>query len=304
MNLHENKSEFRQLIYLCSNSLNIIPSFIEKDYYVTLLLKELFTLDSNFVFKGGTSLSKCYKIINRFSEDIDINYHPNIQLTQGTKKKIKEIVRTAVANCKLEITNLDNTRSKRLFNQYLISYQNIFLKNSTIKDKIILETAFQQPPYPFERIEIQSIIGEYLVSLNRDDLVSEFHLEPFSVNVQSLDRTFIDKVFALCDYYLTNKIKEHSRHLYDLHKLFPNILFDDSFFILFQKVKEERSHNEFCPSAQCKQNISDLLLDILSKQIYKHDYESITLNLCFDNIPYSVLENTLMKIIVLLQKND
>ena len=48
-------------------------AIIEKDYYVTLVLKEIATRNPDIVFKGGTSLSKCYKIIDRFSEDIDLN---------------------------------------------------------------------------------------------------------------------------------------------------------------------------------------------------------------------------------------
>ena len=47
-------------------------AIIEKDYYVTLVLRELAKQVPNLLFKGGTSLSKCYKIIDRFSEDIDI----------------------------------------------------------------------------------------------------------------------------------------------------------------------------------------------------------------------------------------
>ena len=47
---------------------------IEKDYYVTMILKQLAANAPDGVFKGGTSLSKCHKIIDRFSEDIDISF--------------------------------------------------------------------------------------------------------------------------------------------------------------------------------------------------------------------------------------
>lgn len=51
---------------------------IEKDWWVTLTLKALFqsAYSKYFVFKGGTSLSKCWKLISRFSEDIDIALSP------------------------------------------------------------------------------------------------------------------------------------------------------------------------------------------------------------------------------------
>jgi len=88
MNLHENKALFIDVIKEISDQLKISTGIIEKDYYVTLFLHDLILLDNNFIFKGGTSLSKCYHLINRFSEDIDLNY-PVELLTTGRRKKIK-----------------------------------------------------------------------------------------------------------------------------------------------------------------------------------------------------------------------
>lgn len=71
--LHNDKDNFEQVILKVSSETGIEPAIIEKDYYVTLFLERLVELQPNIIFKGGTSLSKCYKIINRFSEDIDLN---------------------------------------------------------------------------------------------------------------------------------------------------------------------------------------------------------------------------------------
>lgn len=92
MSLHNNFDEFKEIIQLVSQKLRIDESIVEKDYYVTLFLKEIFEYDKNFVFKGGTSLSKCFKIIDRFSEDIDICYSDNSMLTQGRKRQIKKMI--------------------------------------------------------------------------------------------------------------------------------------------------------------------------------------------------------------------
>ena len=67
MFLHENKELFEEIIFNTSDFYNLPISIIEKDYYVTLFLKRIRDLQPNIIFKGGTSLSKCYKIINRFS---------------------------------------------------------------------------------------------------------------------------------------------------------------------------------------------------------------------------------------------
>ena len=86
--LHENKEEFLNAVSLCVEKYGIIPEIIEKDYYVTMILRLLAADQPSVVFKGGTSLSKCYKVIKRFSEDIDITIDKD--LTWGQKKKIKE----------------------------------------------------------------------------------------------------------------------------------------------------------------------------------------------------------------------
>ena len=70
--LHNDKELFEQLVFKTSEVLGIEASIIEKDYFVTLFLKQIVEKNPNIIFKGGTSLSKCYKIINRFSEDIDL----------------------------------------------------------------------------------------------------------------------------------------------------------------------------------------------------------------------------------------
>ena len=71
MKLHENQPLFAQLLNFAANTLNIRPEFIEKDYWITRALQRM-SQNINaekVVFKGGTSLSKAYRLTNRFSED-------------------------------------------------------------------------------------------------------------------------------------------------------------------------------------------------------------------------------------------
>ena len=67
-NLHNDKETFNDILIATSNALGIEMAIVEKDYYVSLLLKEINKNYPDIIFKGGTSLSKCYKIISRFSE--------------------------------------------------------------------------------------------------------------------------------------------------------------------------------------------------------------------------------------------
>lgn len=68
--LYKDRDSFEQVILKVSEDTGIDASIIEKDYYVTLFLKRIVEVIPNIIFKGGTSLSKCYKLIKRFSEDI------------------------------------------------------------------------------------------------------------------------------------------------------------------------------------------------------------------------------------------
>ena len=89
MYLHDDKEIFKEIIEQVAAETGRTEIIIEKDYYVTMLLKNLANKLSNVVFKGGTSLSKGYKIINRFSEDIDITFDEH--LGEARRKKLKYI---------------------------------------------------------------------------------------------------------------------------------------------------------------------------------------------------------------------
>lgn len=74
LSMHSDNKRFSTLINLVSQHFNIAPAFVEKDYWITHTLRKLSQSENveNVVFKGGTSLSKGYRLIDRFSEDIDL----------------------------------------------------------------------------------------------------------------------------------------------------------------------------------------------------------------------------------------
>ena len=78
MYLHDDRGLFSEVIAEINERTGIASSIIEKDYYVTMILKLLANAAPEVVFKGGTSLSKCFHLIDRFSEDIDITFTEHI----------------------------------------------------------------------------------------------------------------------------------------------------------------------------------------------------------------------------------
>ncbi len=95
MLLHKDKDVFQELVTATVSDLGIENFQVEKDYYVSLFLKELAKLESNLsiVFKGGTSHSKCYSIIDRFSEDIDLAVQfQSAKVTSNERKQLKKSI--------------------------------------------------------------------------------------------------------------------------------------------------------------------------------------------------------------------
>lgn len=90
MNLHHDKEAFAELIAGAANELAIPTNVIEKDYYVTITLKALAEKIKDMVFKGGTSLTKCYQLLDRFSEDIH-KIVETIGITDEISKLIPEV---------------------------------------------------------------------------------------------------------------------------------------------------------------------------------------------------------------------
>ena len=294
--LHNDRETFEQVILKVANETGIEPSIIEKDYYVTLFLKRIVQLQPNIIFKGGTSLSKCYKVINRFSEDIDLNIDTQSKPTEGQRKKLKENIVSIIDEFGFTLDNADNVRSRRNYNRYIIDYPTVFSSNF-LKEHLIIETAVYIKAYPCERLQATSIIYDYLKQNRYEDLIQKYGLEPFELNVQTASRTLIDKLYALGDYYLSDAVQEHSRHIYDIFKLSDIVSLDANLKQLVSEVFDERKPHEQCRSAKDGIDMNVLLQEIIDKDIYKKDYEDITEKMLFEDVPYSTAIKTLQKIV-------
>lgn len=99
--LHEDQNTFRDAVYFSANQNNVTPAVVEKDYFVTMILHGLANRLPFIVFKGGTSLSKCHKVIRRFSEDIDVTI--DTKISQGQMAKVKDAIRDVAASLGLTI---------------------------------------------------------------------------------------------------------------------------------------------------------------------------------------------------------
>jgi len=294
--LHNDKELFEQAVLKTAEYMSIDAGIVEKDYFVTLMLKEISLTVPDLVFKGGTSLSKCHKAINRFSEDIDLTVEYDTKPSESKRKNLKKSIVAAIEKYGFELANPDEIRSRREFNKYIVNYPSEFMQ-SGLKNHLQIETMIKIKAYPNEEMEAASLIYEYLIAEGLDDMIKEYGLDPFVLKVQSAERTFIDKIFALADYYMSNRITEHSRHIYDIHKLMDKVELNQEFRDLFERVRLERQpHQLICLSAQEDVDIVDVLNEIIENAAYKTDYNEITALLIFEKLEYEEAITALKKV--------
>ena len=205
-----NKAEWKAIIDAVSTELKRNPLMVEKDTIQSMFLYKLSLCELPFVFKGGTSLSKAFDLIDRFSEDIDLSMSRNV--TDKEKKQSKEIIISIAKELGLTLKNPDRIQSRYDYNKYIFEYESFY---SVDKLELLVETSYYQISYPVVNHKISSFIGKFCQS-NNITLPIEFDAISFNMNVQSLERTFIDKVFAICDYKIQNMMDRDSRHLYDI----------------------------------------------------------------------------------------
>ena len=287
----DHKEQWKEMIETVASEEHRTVQIVEKDTLQSMIIFALSSIDIPLVFKGGTSLSKSYGLINRFSEDIDIS--SDRKLTESEKRKIKTTIINIGDELGLELVNPDDIRSRHNYNRYVFEYRSLF---SVIPLEIVLETSFSLEVYPVETREIGSQIGRFCKDR---DLAFPVPFEASSVRmkVQSLERTFVDKVFAVCDYMIQNKQYRESRHLYDIARILPWINFSDELNGLVDKVREDRRKLKNNPSAQPEYDIPDMLRKIIESHFYESDYSNITSKLLYEDVSYDdAIANGIAKI--------
>ena len=212
---------------------------IEKDWWVTLALKASFDLkySPSIVFKGGTSLSKGWNLIERFSEDIDLaidkkffGFDGDISKSQikNLRKKSCEFISTnflddltklftewkAIDECELNAQPItDSDKDPQVIE---IHYNSVFDKSDYLPQRVLIEVSSRSLMEPSENREINSILSAAFPD-------QSFATEPFSISTVLPQRTFLEKIFLLHEEFSQDTVKIRidrlSRHLYDLEKL-------------------------------------------------------------------------------------
>ena len=229
MTLHENKELYNDAILATAQQKGIPEIYIEKDYWVTLALNRIFTADigKEAVFKGGTALSKCYNIIERFSEDIDmVILRNNTETGNQLKAKIKKISNIVAKTLpEIEVDGITNKMGmiRKTAHSYQKTFEGAF---GQVRDIIIVESTWLGSFEPYTTASVSSFVAEMMMANNQEELIEEYKLNPFEVQVLSLERTLCEKMMSLMRFSFTNDpitdLNNKIRHVYDIDKLLDN----------------------------------------------------------------------------------
>ena len=282
----EYQAEWKEIIETVARELGRSEQMVEKDTIQSMFLFELAKSELPFVFKGGTSLSKAYNLVDRFSEDIDLSM--NRRPTQSERVKSKELIIEIAGNLGLVLSNSEEIKSRYDYNKYVFKYDSLF---SVIPLEIIIETSYYQSVYPVDKHVVGSFVGKFCLDRNII-LPVPFEAAEVMMNVQSIERTFVDKVFAVCDYKIQNMQDRDSRHLYDICKLLREVELNEELDKLIDMVRDDRMQSKNNPSAQLEYIIPDMLKEIIRSRFYEPDYKNVTQKLLYEDISYDyAIEN-------------
>lgn len=214
MLLHKFNDEFRELITVVALEKNLPESAVERDYYIVLMLQNLANSEyaDKCVFKGGTSLSKCYPgSIERFSEDIDLTYlgedgMTNKQYSRNIKR-IEDVMTVGADTEKIDAER--NDRSKSML---------VWFGDKA--NRVKLEIGSSVRPDPYSSKTLRSYIHEFLESRSVAEDIARFELVPVTLNVLSIERTFIDKTMSVKRHAICGTIGSKVRHIYDVTRLY------------------------------------------------------------------------------------
>lgn len=261
MALHSDKEIFKELIALAADHFGYEQSHIEKDYWVCKILKEIALSEykEKVFFKGGTSLSKAYGVIERFSEDLDLFvFTGDTTASKQAEKTLNKKLSKFVIEKNADIYRKELSETGGNFRKLFFSYENVFqgvglkenleveIKSCDLSDK-------EQMYYPADSRTIKPIITAFLDNIGRQDLNQEYRLEGFDVQCINPRKTICDKISRLVKLSYNedavNLLAKHIRDIYDLCQLlhipeYQEYLHSDEFLEAMYRVTVEDGLNK------------------------------------------------------------
>lgn len=237
MRLHENKELFQDAVIATSQQKGIREIYIEKDYWVTFALYTIFNnkIGKEAVFKGGTSLLKCFGLIQRFSEDIDLVIKRSKNETGNQQKSKLKKISNCLSEVLPEVEVVGLTNKLGMIRKTVHAYERLFTGNfGQVRDNIILESTWLGSFEPYTKNQLSSFIYEMMLKKQQHEIIDKYALNPFEVTVLNPQRTLCEKIMSLVRFSQTTEpitnLRNKIRHIYDLHLLLNDANLNSFFY--------------------------------------------------------------------------
>ena len=256
-------TEQKKIYQDISNRVGLPPQAVEKDVWVTLMLRMIFTseLSDHLIFKGGTSLSKAFGLIQRFSEDIDLGINRKYlgfegDLSKGQIRKLRRACHTFVSNDlsallkqQLDKHGVDESLYTILVENTQVSdqdpetikiqYNSLFDDVFYLPKRVLIEVSARSLIEPNDLIQINSLLDTEYPDAN-------FSEPGFNVHTTNPQKTFLEKLILLHEEFQkpADKIRylRMSRHFYDIGEILESDYGKEALknTALFESIVEHR----------------------------------------------------------------
>lgn len=267
MKLHIDRDAFKVLLDFIHDKTSYRTDVLEKDYYVVLMLKELAKKQEEGLlayFKGGTALYKALKTTNRFSEDIDLS----VDTRNCSRSKSDKMLENATKKYVVLPRNssLGKTNRSEVVSVYTYDSVTTYDENDELQrfGKLKIEATSFTISEPVESMEVSAMIYELADENQRKILETQYDVSPFFIKTISLERIFIDKLFA-AESYVRRSSNNHyafeaAKHIYDLAILCKNDKIEKLFLnkdymkkLLDIRITEEKNRLDGIPNVSPKE---------------------------------------------------
>lgn len=252
MMLHEDRYAFLAILNQIHDSSGVRLDILEKDYYVSLLLRELAEKQKELpaFFKGGTALYKAQKSIRRFSEDIDLTVSIENCSNSQAKKRLEMATKKYTSLPRTTDTEMEEDRKGSITTVY--DYEPAVPVDEVdplqrFRHVKVEATSFTVSE-PFTELEVEPVLYTFASEDQRWIMRKNYGLMPFKIQTIKLERIFADKILAAEFYYDRELYFDVAKHVYDVSIMLdlPSIraLLEDSAELLrmigYKRLEETR----------------------------------------------------------------
>lgn len=232
--LREHLDDLDALVAQTASARGLAAPYVEKDFWVTEVLRAATverdvampdgsTAAVTFLFKGGTSLSRVFGIVERFSEDVDLlAVFPDGAAAAARHRVLKQVDADVTTHLGLTKTDVSVGASTTGVKRYTTYHYPVTEYDEGLKEGVLLELGSRGGTYPAGPHSYRSMVADYAITElgETEDTWEEF--ASFTVNVLAPERTLLEKISAVHDAAIrgdTDTLLKHGRHFYDIDRL-------------------------------------------------------------------------------------